>query len=219
MANEMTYGHKAKSCVDIKGSSLHNFQETEASTTQCPWSGHHSMMVIEGCVISTQTLTALVSIKHVPVYPEWLLCNEFSGRFQKLEKTARIADVLDHDGKINCLKDVCICISGKAHRALDNRQVMGALCRCVVRSATLFALFLIAGDLVHFVSAMKFEDVCSLENSIVCKERNRNIPADLLEVCDACGNFWGNIPGLSHCCTCNGHIFQFCLTAVMGGRR
>ena len=45
------------------------------------------------------------------------------------------------------------------------------------------------------------------------------LPAEITEVCDACGNFWGNIIGLTYCCRCNDKVFEFCWHAVRGDIR
>jgi hypothetical protein len=39
----------------------------------------------------------------------------------------------------------------------------------------------------------------------------------VVEVCEACGQFWTSIVGLSYCCRCNDKVFAFCLDAVKGG--
>lgn len=38
----------------------------------------------------------------------------------------------------------------------------------------------------------------------------------VIEVCEACGQFWASLIGLNYCCRCNDKVFEFCVQAVHG---
>jgi hypothetical protein len=42
------------------------------------------------------------------------------------------------------------------------------------------------------------------------------IPLRVIEVCDACGQYWASIIGLTYCCRCNEMVFAFCQEAYFG---
>lgn len=73
--------------------------------------------------------------------------------------------------------------------------------------------------LVDFVTTKSFMDVCGVDENWVCDKNIEKVPPPIVEVCEACGNYWGNIPGFGYCCRCSPKIFDFCLVAVFGYKR
>ena len=61
-------------------------------------------------------------------------------------------------------------------------------------------------------------DICGvdLNSDLTCKRPVGLMPYEIHIVCETCGEFWGNIPGLTYCCLCSDKIFDFCLQAVSG---
>jgi hypothetical protein len=99
-------------------------------------------------------------------------------------------------------------------------QVMGAVYRCLWSGILCFALVMAAGNLMpRPVAAQSIEDICSVENSLLCKANRKPPDSRMIEVCDACGHMWSSMAGLSHCCTCDEIIFSVCLQAVFGKGR
>ncbi|KAI0213804.1 hypothetical protein LSAT2_001141 [Lamellibrachia satsuma] len=60
-------------------------------------------------------------------------------------------------------------------------------------------------------------DLCGFGTDGLCAKNVNAVPPEVLEVCEACGNYWGNLPGFAYCCRCSDKIFAFCLEAVLGG--
>ena len=51
----------------------------------------------------------------------------------------------------------------------------------------------------------------------VCGHRNADmVPLEIVQVCDMCGEYWGNLPGFAYCCRCNQRVFYLCVTAIYG---
>ena len=73
-------------------------------------------------------------------------------------------------------------------------------------------------NLVPAVSSMALIDFCGL-GSELCRKNVDIVHPYIAEVCEACGNFWENVPGFAYCCRCDDKIFAFCMEAVEGGKR
>jgi hypothetical protein len=43
------------------------------------------------------------------------------------------------------------------------------------------------------------------------------VPLIVVEICEACGQYWSSIIGLNYCCRCNDKVLAFCWEAVQGG--
>ena len=57
-------------------------------------------------------------------------------------------------------------------------------------------------------------DMCGLGADWQCTKNIEAVPTPVGQVCDMCGEFWGNNPALAYCCRCDHKIFEFCLDAV-----
>ena len=81
----------------------------------------------------------------------------------------------------------------------------------------LFLCFLM--DLIPVAQSMSLMKMCGLDNDNRCLRDIDVVPDAVAEVCDACGNFWGNVEGFSYCCRCSDKVFEFCYIAVFGGKK
>ncbi|ELU10427.1 hypothetical protein CAPTEDRAFT_209671 [Capitella teleta] len=76
--------------------------------------------------------------------------------------------------------------------------------------------------LLHSTQATRITmiDICGvdLKPDLTCKRDIFRIPREIHLICETCGEYWGNIPGLTYCCLCSDRIFGFCLEAVTGYR-
>ena len=60
-------------------------------------------------------------------------------------------------------------------------------------------------------------DLCGFGTHGICAKNINAVPPEVLVICEACGNYWGNLPGFAYCCRCSDKIFAFCMEAVLGG--
>ena len=89
----------------------------------------------------------------------------------------------------------------------------------MVRLAALLGLIVcLLLDLMPTVASMPLYDFCGVDANWVCPKDINNVPDEVMQVCEACGNYWGNMPGFAFCCRCNEKIFGFCVDAVLGGK-
>ena len=69
------------------------------------------------------------------------------------------------------------------------------------------------------VQSKSFMDVCGMDENWVCDKNIEKVPLEIVEICEACGNYWGNVPGFGYCCRCSPKIFDFCMVAVLGYKK
>ena len=72
-------------------------------------------------------------------------------------------------------------------------------------------------QLVPIVDTMPLIDMCGLGDDWLCRKNIDMVPVEVAEICEACGNYWGNVPGFAYCCRCSEKVFDFCMVAVLGG--
>ncbi len=84
----------------------------------------------------------------------------------------------------------------------------------MVGLAVLLLLFVI--ELVP-VDSRPLTDMCGIGEDWLCRKNIDIVPPEVAEVCEACGNYWGNVPGFAYCCRCSEKVFDFCVVAVLGG--
>ena len=68
-------------------------------------------------------------------------------------------------------------------------------------------------------SAMALMSMCGQQDEWICSKNIEAVPIEVMEVCDACGSFWWNVPGVAFCCRCSELVFGFCYDAVYGRNR
>ena len=74
-------------------------------------------------------------------------------------------------------------------------------------------------ELMPTVTAMPLFEMCGIDANWLCQKKNVDmVPVEVIEICEACGNYWGNMPGFAFCCRCSQHVFGFCYEAVIGGK-
>lgn len=92
--------------------------------------------------------------------------------------------------------------------------------RSVLRVAGLsFLLLIFLIQLVPQVQAMSLLQACGLDEDLRCGHDTEDVPLIVAQVCEACGNYWGNYPGFSYCCRCSEMVFDFCYVAVTEGKK
>ena len=84
----------------------------------------------------------------------------------------------------------------------------------------LITLIIIASgvDRTHaFAWTGRLVDTCKRNGQWVCdRDDALPVPDEVVEVCEACGQYWSNTPGLTWCCRCNDRVYAFCYEAVYG---
>lgn len=93
---------------------------------------------------------------------------------------------------------------------LNTCQQMGYA--AVLTLCFLFGLF-------ELISARSFMEMCGMDENWVCDKNIEKVPVEIAEICEACGNYWGDVPGFGYCCGCSPKVFDFCMVAVLGYRR
>ena len=56
-------------------------------------------------------------------------------------------------------------------------------------------------------------EMCQIPKDSLCVDIH-NVPSHVYYVCEICGQYWGNLVGLSFCCRCNDVVFDFCQMAT-----
>ena len=72
-------------------------------------------------------------------------------------------------------------------------------------------------ELAPIAHAKSLLDMCGVGKDWICRKNIEKVPVEVAEICEACGNYWGNVPGFAYCCRCSERVFGFCYQAVVGG--
>lgn len=96
-------------------------------------------------------------------------------------------------------------------------RVGGMMWRTWLCLALLLLLCLLAEFMPH-VTAVPLREICGVDANWVCPKNIDDVPEEVIQVCEACQNYWGNVPGFAFCCRCSDRVFDFCWQAVIGGK-
>lgn len=58
--------------------------------------------------------------------------------------------------------------------------------------------------------------MCGMDDEWICNKNVEKVPRKVAQICEICGYYWGNVPGLGYCCRCSPKVFDFCVIAVLG---
>ena len=71
-------------------------------------------------------------------------------------------------------------------------------------------------NLVSPAGGISFMEMCGMDKNWICNKNIDKVPMKVVEICEICGYYWGNVPGFGYCCRCSPKIFDFCVIAIFG---